>query len=111
MLFYIRDMLLTSVVVPDSERSFEDHDHEWYLFNDFVVRGITEEEALSIPSGWKVWHRVIGHCSLLTLLEVPCVLYLERTDLVQRLEFGGLPMTIDQAILCRDTNIAMSVLS
>lgn len=54
MLFYIRDMLLTSVVVPDSERSFEDHDHEWYLFNDFVVRGITEEEALSIPSGWKV---------------------------------------------------------
>ena len=39
------------------------------------------------------------------------MLYFERTDLVQRLDFSGLPMTIDQSILCRDTNIAMSVTS
>lgn len=26
----------------------------WFLFNDFVVRNISEEEALSFPSTWKV---------------------------------------------------------
>lgn len=47
--------MLTLVTVPESERSFDQHhDHSWYLFNDFVVCGITEEEALSIPSSWKV---------------------------------------------------------
>ena len=65
--FYAHVLRLKSVVVPDSERSFDqDHDHAWYLFNDFVVRGITEEEALSIPSGWKVWHHMIEKCPHLT---------------------------------------------
>ncbi|KAH9843028.1 ubiquitin carboxyl-terminal hydrolase-domain-containing protein [Rhodofomes roseus] len=85
--------LVAIVKVPDTERTFDqDHDYSWYLLNDFVVRGIAEEEALSFPSNWKV----------------PCVLYLERVDLVQRLDFSGLPTTIDRSILCRDTNIAMT---
>lgn len=27
---------------------------QWVLFNDFVVKDITEEEALSFPDKWKV---------------------------------------------------------
>lgn len=26
----------------------------WYIFNDFMVRNVTEEEALSFPGTWKV---------------------------------------------------------
>ena len=26
----------------------------WFIFNDFAVQNITEEEALSVPSTWKV---------------------------------------------------------
>jgi PAB-dependent poly(A)-specific ribonuclease subunit 2 len=26
----------------------------WYIFNDFMVRNVTEEEALSFPGAWKV---------------------------------------------------------
>lgn len=26
----------------------------WFVFNDFVVRNISEEEALSFPDKWKV---------------------------------------------------------
>ncbi|KAH9934990.1 uncharacterized protein B0H18DRAFT_979313 [Fomitopsis serialis] len=85
--------LVAVVKVPDSEHHFDsDHEYSWYLFNDFVVHGITEEEALSFPSNWKV----------------PCVLYLERVELVQRLDFSGLPTSIDRSILCRDTNIAIT---
>lgn len=26
----------------------------WYIFNDFMVQNVTEEEALSFPGTWKV---------------------------------------------------------
>ena len=32
----------------------EGHDAGWHLFNDFSVRAVTEEEALSFPGTWKV---------------------------------------------------------
>ncbi|KAH9923912.1 ubiquitin carboxyl-terminal hydrolase-domain-containing protein [Epithele typhae] len=48
------------------------------IFNDFVVQNISEDEALSFPSGGR---------------SVPAILYLERVDM-------------DRSILCRDTNIA-----
>lgn len=28
--------------------------NSWHVFNDFLVRAISEEEALSFPSSWKV---------------------------------------------------------
>ncbi|KIJ63247.1 hypothetical protein HYDPIDRAFT_175993 [Hydnomerulius pinastri MD-312] len=64
----------------------------WFVFNDFVVRNITEEEALSFPSTWKV----------------PAVLYLEREDVRPNLDFSGLPDELDPSILSRDTSISVS---
>jgi hypothetical protein len=37
--------------VPDAEGQ---EDSPWFVFNDFVVRNVTEEEALSFPDKWKV---------------------------------------------------------
>ncbi|KAI6151085.1 ubiquitin carboxyl-terminal hydrolase-domain-containing protein [Pisolithus tinctorius] len=64
----------------------------WYLFNDFVVRNISEEEALSFPSTWKK----------------PSILYLERTDVRDRLDFRGLPDELDPSILSQDTSISIN---
>ena len=65
----------------------------WYLFNDFSVREIDEEEALSFPGNWKV----------------PTVLYFERVDTRSQLDFSGLPNQLDPSILSQDTNISLSV--
>ncbi|KAI0350212.1 hypothetical protein OH77DRAFT_1431210 [Trametes cingulata] len=82
--------LVALVKVPEAERA---QDAEpWYIFNDFLVQNMTEEEVLSFPSNWKV----------------PAVLYFERVDLRQRLDFSGLPDKMDPTILCRDTNIAVN---
>ncbi|KAI0933597.1 hypothetical protein AcW1_005383 [Taiwanofungus camphoratus] len=82
--------LVAIVKVPEAEDL--QHENPWFIFNDFVVRNISEEEALGIPADWKV----------------PAVLYLERVDLRHRLDFSWLPDNIDQLILCRDTNIALT---
>ncbi|KAF9821597.1 hypothetical protein IEO21_00443 [Rhodonia placenta] len=85
--------LVAIVKVPEEEQPQDpETDGPWYIFNDFVVHNISEEEALSIPGSWKV----------------PAVVYLERVDLCSKLNFSSLPETIDQSILCRDTNIAQS---
>ncbi|KAI0329853.1 hypothetical protein GY45DRAFT_1324455 [Cubamyces sp. BRFM 1775] len=80
--------LVALVKVPEAEHAQDPE--PWYIFNDFLVQGISEEEVLSIPSSWKV----------------PTILYLERVDLRQRLDFSSLPDKMDPTILCRDTNIA-----
>jgi len=41
------------VVVPEAERG-ADPTSPWFLFNDFVVDNISEDEALSFPDRWKV---------------------------------------------------------
>ncbi|KAG8217260.1 PAB-dependent poly(A)-specific ribonuclease subunit PAN2 [Butyriboletus roseoflavus] len=64
----------------------------WFLFNDFVVRNISEDEALSFPSTWKV----------------PAVLYLEREDVRSQLDFSNLPDELDLSILSRDTSISVN---
>ncbi|SPC63264.1 related to PAN2 - component of Pab1p-stimulated poly(A) ribonuclease [Ustilago sp. UG-2017b] len=65
----------------------------WYLFNDFLVRNISESEALSFPNSWKI----------------PSVLMFEREDLpplpIAELRQGR--TCIDPTILCRDFNIAI----
>ncbi|KAN0075425.1 Ubiquitin carboxyl-terminal hydrolase domain containing protein [Tylopilus felleus] len=83
--------LVAIMKVPDAEN--QPHlKGPWFLFNDFVVRNISEDEALSFPSAWKV----------------PAVLYLEREDLRSRLDFSGLPDELDPSILSRDTSISVN---
>ncbi|PCH34179.1 hypothetical protein WOLCODRAFT_15157 [Wolfiporia cocos MD-104 SS10] len=58
----------------------------------YELRNISEEDALRFPGSWKV----------------PAILYFERVDRCDQLDYSGLPDHIDQSILCRDTNIAQS---
>jgi PAB-dependent poly(A)-specific ribonuclease subunit 2 len=39
--------------VPEAEER-NDLTSPWFLFNDFVVNNISEDEALSFPGQWKV---------------------------------------------------------
>jgi hypothetical protein len=43
------------VTVPEAEH-LEGLISPWFLFNDFLVQNISEEEALSFPGKWKVRH-------------------------------------------------------
>ncbi|KAK0524952.1 poly(A)-specific ribonuclease [Tilletia horrida] len=60
----------------------------WYLFNDFLVRNISENEALSFPSTWKV----------------PAVLLFERADLPY--DLSSLITKPDPSILFEDMSIS-----
>ncbi|KAH9857626.1 ubiquitin carboxyl-terminal hydrolase-domain-containing protein [Lenzites betulinus] len=82
--------LVSLVKVPEAEGAQDPE--PWFIFNDFLVQNMTEDEVLSIPSAWKV----------------PAVLYFERVDIRQRLDFSRLPDKMDPTILCRDTNIAIN---
>ncbi|OSC96358.1 hypothetical protein PYCCODRAFT_1481973 [Trametes coccinea BRFM310] len=82
--------LVALVKVPEAEQSQESE--PWYIFNDFLVQNMTEEEVLSVPSNWKV----------------PAILYFERMDLRQRIDLSSLPDKMDPTILCHDTNIAVN---
>jgi PAB-dependent poly(A)-specific ribonuclease subunit 2 len=39
--------------VPEAEER-PDLQSPWFVFNDFVVRNVSEDEALSFPGKWKV---------------------------------------------------------
>ncbi|KAG8932918.1 poly(A)-specific ribonuclease [Tulasnella sp. 418] len=65
----------------------------WFVFNDFVVENITEDEALGFPSQWKV----------------PCVLYFERRDFVDELDYSGFPKQLDPAILLQLTTLSKNM--
>ncbi|KAI0792843.1 ubiquitin carboxyl-terminal hydrolase-domain-containing protein [Abortiporus biennis] len=83
--------LVAIVKVPEAEHHADPEiDSPWYLFNDFSVREISEEEALSFPGSWKV----------------PTILYYERVDIRSELDFNALPNEIDLSILSQDTNIS-----
>ncbi|EPQ58579.1 hypothetical protein GLOTRDRAFT_35919 [Gloeophyllum trabeum ATCC 11539] len=83
--------LVAIVKVPDAP-STPDRS-PWFVFNDFMVRNVSEAEALSFPGKWKV----------------PAVVYLERVDLRDKLDFSALPDQLDETILCTDTNISLRV--
>ncbi|BGP54203.1 hypothetical protein JCM8202_001336 [Rhodotorula sphaerocarpa] len=76
---------LAKVPVEDSKTGLS-----WHLFNDFLVRPVSEEEALSFPGKWKI----------------PAVLFFERVDTPDVLDLSELPMQSDPAVLCEDTNIS-----
>lgn len=40
--------------VPEAEGNEDEGASPWYIFNDFVVRNVPEQEALSFPGRWKV---------------------------------------------------------
>ena len=46
--------LVSIVRIPDAELTDETRNRPWHLFNDFLVRPISEAEALSFPGPWKV---------------------------------------------------------
>jgi hypothetical protein len=63
------------VAVPEAENR-DDLLSPWFVFNDFSVQNISEEEALSFPGKWKVrqipilkclrliiWHRSLPSCT------------------------------------------------
>ncbi|OAV97453.1 hypothetical protein PTTG_26056 [Puccinia triticina 1-1 BBBD Race 1] len=63
----------------------------WYLFNDFLVKKVSQEEALSFPACWKV----------------PCVLYYVRKDFEEVVDFAKLPAnTVDRSILLNEINLS-----
>ena len=45
--------MFMSLLVPEAEGR-DDTKSPWFVFNDFVVRNISEQEALSFPDKWKV---------------------------------------------------------
>ena len=49
-----RSHLVALVRVPDEELEPWEQAQPWYLFNDFTVRSVLEEEALSFQGNWKV---------------------------------------------------------
>ncbi|KAJ3516724.1 hypothetical protein NLJ89_g949 [Agrocybe chaxingu] len=80
--------LVAIIKVPGADR--DDGSSPWFLFNDFVVTNISQDEALGFPDRWKV----------------PAVIYLERPDMHDMLDFSGLLSDLDQSILSRDTSIS-----
>jgi hypothetical protein len=54
----------------------------WFLFNDFVVHNISEDEALSFPSTWKVCvhlARLISYLFTRKARSPPCCISSEKT--------------------------------
>ncbi|TCD70609.1 poly(A)-specific ribonuclease [Steccherinum ochraceum] len=82
-----RSHLVAIIKVPEADAT---DPSPWYLFNDFRVQNISEEEALSFSGSWKV----------------PTVLYLERVDVRSRMDYGELPTDVDLSILSQDTSIS-----
>ncbi|KAF9053213.1 ubiquitin carboxyl-terminal hydrolase-domain-containing protein [Panaeolus papilionaceus] len=81
--------LVAIVKVPDVDDS-EGSGSPWYLFNDFVVKNISEEQALDFREKWKI----------------PSIIYLERVDMHDSLNFSGFAHEIDKSFLMQDTSIS-----
>ncbi|CAD6575124.1 MAG: poly(A)-specific ribonuclease [Cyphobasidiales sp. Tagirdzhanova-0007] len=62
----------------------------WHLFNDFLVRPISEDEALSFPGTWKI----------------PAILYYQRIDSGEMINFRALEVPPDNTILTKDVTIS-----
>lgn len=62
----------------------------WHVLNDFLVKPISEDEALSFPGTWKI----------------PAVLFYERVDAPQMLDYSRLPLSGDPSILSEDITVS-----
>ncbi|CAG8466414.1 17986_t:CDS:10 [Racocetra fulgida] len=65
----------------------------WYLFNDFLVRNVTEQEVFNFQGLWKT----------------PVVLYYSRIDITDLIDISALPSEIDKSILFKDISISKLV--
>lgn len=80
-----------SVILTDFEIvPSEDDSSTWIMFNDFLVRPVSEDEVLSFPDQWKV----------------PAVIILERENTEELLNLEVLPKELDREILFKDVSIA-----
>jgi PAB-dependent poly(A)-specific ribonuclease subunit 2 len=100
------DFLPEYVPVPEAEHR-EDLQSPWFIFNDFSVQNISEEEALSFPGKWKVWRLHMLKTLTLIIPQVPAILYLERVDCQGQFDYSGLSDAIDPSILSQDTSISV----
>ena len=82
--------LVSLVKIPQAEESGPG---EWVMFNDFVVRPVSEEAALSFAADWKT----------------PAVLIFERVDSHTALDLSRLPTSLDTEILFQDVSLAWFV--
>ncbi|UZJ51756.1 hypothetical protein CBS101457_001076 [Exobasidium rhododendri] len=86
--------LVAIVKVPriaSKEEGEEGKGDQWHLFNDFLVRPISSQEALSFPASWKV----------------PAILLWERTDRdVLQLQSESPPEEKNLDLLCQDLSIS-----
>ncbi|CAG8494661.1 13748_t:CDS:10 [Funneliformis mosseae] len=62
----------------------------WYLFNDFLVKNVTEQEVFNFQGIWKT----------------PVVLYYSRVDISDLMDTSALPSKIDKSILFKDISIS-----
>ncbi|KZS98990.1 cysteine proteinase [Sistotremastrum niveocremeum HHB9708] len=81
--------LVAIVKIPERERDPQ-LASPWFIFNDFVVKNIPEEEALSFPANWKT----------------PAVVYLEREDIHNIIDLQHFSNKMDPTILSQDTSIS-----
>ncbi|KAJ7789389.1 ubiquitin carboxyl-terminal hydrolase-domain-containing protein [Mycena olivaceomarginata] len=81
--------LVAIIKVPEAEGR-TDLISPWFIFNDFAVQNITEAEALSFPGSWEA------------------IVYYERLDRQEALDFNGLPSGMNPSILSHDTSISLN---
>lgn len=68
----------------------QDSETSWVMFNDFLVKPVSEEEVFSFPGPWKI----------------PAVIILVRKDVNDILETGNLPTQLEPSALFEDVSIA-----
>ncbi|RIA93213.1 ubiquitin carboxyl-terminal hydrolase-domain-containing protein [Glomus cerebriforme] len=81
--------LVAFVKVPKSELESTSKS-PWYLFNDFLVKNVTEQEVFNFQGVWKT----------------PVVLYYSRVDISDLMDTSDLPSEIDKSILFEDISIS-----
>ena len=70
--------------------SEDENERNWIMFNDFLVRRVTEEEVFRFPDQWKI----------------PAVIIMERTDTDTLLDFSNIPTQLDPGVLFKDVSVA-----
>ncbi|CAG8540283.1 10144_t:CDS:10 [Acaulospora colombiana] len=62
----------------------------WYLFNDFLVKNVNEQEVFNFQGPWKT----------------PVLLYYSRVDISDLMDTSALPSEIDKSILFKEISIS-----
>ncbi|KAF8163190.1 ubiquitin carboxyl-terminal hydrolase-domain-containing protein [Crassisporium funariophilum] len=91
--------LVAIIKVPEAEA--QGMSSPWFLFNDFVVKNISQEEALGFRDNWKACANSSSedHYHLNKAISL---------DLQKTLDFSGLTFELDSTILSRDTSISLN---